>query len=69
MPTGTQSFVEVAAEILTELIAELKEQAEIQQPEELKVFNALKLSVEVLLEVLMDVAVSLVVYYLDFSIS
>jgi hypothetical protein len=29
--------VEIAAEILAELVAELKERAEIQQPEELKV--------------------------------
>ena len=38
-----------------ELIAELEERAEIRQLEELKVFNALRLSVKVLVEVLLEV--------------
>jgi hypothetical protein len=36
----------------------LKLQLEIRRPEELKVFNALKLSVEVLIEVLLKVLVN-----------
>ena len=56
--------MEVAAEILAELIAELKAWAEIRQPEELKteelkVFNSLRLSMvdttEAAVEVLTDV--------------
>ena len=44
--------MEIAAEILAELVAELEARAEIRQPEELKVLNILKLSVEVLTKIL-----------------
>jgi hypothetical protein len=62
--------VEVAAEILLELVAELEERAEIQQleaqveirqPEELKVLDVLRLSVEVLAEVLLEVLADIAV--------
>jgi len=58
----------------TELVrTELKARVEIRQLEELEVFNSLRLSVvvttEILTEILTEVKVSLVVYYLDFSVS
>jgi len=50
----------VAAEVLTievalELVAELNTRVKVRQPEELEVFNALRLSMEVLAEVLLEV--------------
>jgi len=58
----------------TELVrTELKARVEIRQLEELEVFNSLRLSVvvaaEVLAEILAEVEASLVVYYLDSSVS
>ena len=57
-------MVEVALELITELviklkawvkIQQLKKWVEIQQLKELKVFNSLKLSIVVAIEVLMDI--------------
>jgi hypothetical protein len=48
---------------------ELKERVEIRQPEELKVFDSLRLSIVFATEVLTEVEASLVVYYLDSSVS
>jgi hypothetical protein len=48
---------------------ELKARVEIRQPEELKVFDSLRLSIVFATEVLTEVEASLVVYYLDSSVS
>ena len=63
---------EILAELVAELVAELEERAEIRQPEELEVFDSLRLSVVVLAEILVEifkVEASLVVYCLDSSVS
>jgi hypothetical protein len=50
-------------EILIELVAELKERAEIRQPEELEVFNSLRLSMVVLVEILLEVLVEVLMEF------
>ena len=73
---------DVAADVAVDVVnrTELKARVEIWQPKEFKVFDALRLSIEVFAEVLMEifteilteilkVKASLVVYYLGSSIS
>ena len=45
-----------AVEVASELVAELEARVEIQQLKELEVFNTLRLSMEVLTEVLVELA-------------
>ena len=47
----TEILTEVLAEVLTEVIAEVKARVKIRQPEELEVFNSLRLSIVLLIAV------------------
>ena len=48
-------FTELFVELLAELLVELKAWVELRHPKELEVFNSLRLSVVVLIEVLLEV--------------
>ena len=48
---------------------ELKVQVKIRQLKEFKVFNSLKLSIVVIAEILAEITISLVVYYLDSNLN